>query len=41
MEMEIDQEMTCRCYDKGCNPVIFVPDVNFSRLEEPNIINAF
>ena len=41
MEIEIDQDMNCRCPEKDCRPIIFVPDVDFGRLEEPNIINAF
>ena len=41
MELEIDQDMNCRCTEKDHQPIIFVPEVDFSRLEEPNIINAF
>jgi hypothetical protein len=41
MELEIDQDMNCRCTEKDHQPIIFVPEVDFSQLEEPNIINAF
>ncbi|MBA4422139.1 MAG: hypothetical protein C0390_03425 [Syntrophus sp. (in: bacteria)] len=41
MWMEIDSDMNCRCQETDCRPIIFVPDVDFSRLEDPNIIDAF
>jgi len=39
--MEIDSDMNCSCQDTDCNPMIFVPDVDFKALKEPNIIEAF
>lgn len=42
MRLEIDSDMNCRCPEEpDCDPVIFVPDVNIGRLEDPNIIDAF
>lgn len=41
MQMEIDSDMNCRCTEPDCRPVIFVPDVDFSRLKDSNIIDAF
>jgi len=39
--MEIDSDMNCRSMEEGCNPVVFVPDVNFGALKDPSIIDAF
>ena len=41
MNMEIDSDMNCTCEDQNCNPVIFVPDVDFKNVRDPNIIDAF
>lgn len=41
MELEIDSDLNCRVKDEGCNPVVFVPDVNLIELEDESIINAF
>lgn len=41
MHMEINSEMNCRCQDRDCSPVVFVPDVNFRSLKDPHIIDAF
>jgi len=41
MELEIDSELNCRAKEAGCNPVVFVPDVNLIELEDESIINAF
>lgn len=41
MQMVIDSDMNCRCQETDCRPIIFVPDVDFSRLKDPNIISAF
>jgi hypothetical protein len=41
MQMEIDSAMNCRCRETDCRPIIFVPDVDFGRLKDPNIIEAF
>jgi hypothetical protein len=41
MQLEIDSDMNWACPEADCRPVIFVPEVDFSRLEEPSIIEAF
>ncbi len=41
MYMEIDSDMNCSCEDPNCSPVIFVPDVDFKSVKDPNIIDAF
>jgi hypothetical protein len=41
MHMEIDGDMNCRCEDSECAPIIFVPEVDFKTLKDPNIIDAF
>jgi hypothetical protein len=41
MGLEIDSAMNWRCPEADCRPVIFVPEVDFSRLEDPSIIEAF
>lgn len=41
MQMEIDSAVNCRCLEPDCRPIIFVPQVDFSRLKDPNIIDAF
>ena len=41
MYMDIDSDMNCTCEDPSCSPVIFVPEVDFKSLRDPNIIDAF
>ena len=41
MHLEIDGNMTWSSPDDGCSPIIFVPDVDFRALKDPNIIDAF
>jgi hypothetical protein len=41
MVMEIDSDMNFSCEDRDWSPVIFVPEVDFKALKEPNIIDAF
>ena len=41
LHIEIDSDMNYRCRESGCRPMIFVPEVDFSRLKDPNIIEAF
>jgi hypothetical protein len=41
MEMEIDNDLNCRVMEEGCNPVVFVPDVDLIGLEDDSIIDAF
>jgi hypothetical protein len=41
MRLEIDSDMNCSCEEPGCSPIVFVPEVNFKTLKDPNIIDAF
>ena len=41
MELEINSDLNCKVKEEGCNPVVFVPDVNLIELEDESIINAF
>jgi hypothetical protein len=41
MEMVIDSELNLRIDDAACDPVIFVPDVDITTLDDDSIINAF
>jgi len=41
MRITIDSELNHHAEEQGCNPIIFIPDVDFSKLEEKCIIHAF
>ena len=41
MEIEIDHHLNYRVISEGCDPLIFVPDVNLLKLEDESIIGAF
>lgn len=41
MRMEIDSDMNCSCQEPDCSPIVFVPEVDFKTLKDPNIIDAF
>jgi len=41
IHMEIDSDMNCSCRDSDCSPMVFVPEVDFKTLKDPNIIDAF
>jgi hypothetical protein len=41
MEIEIDSELNYDVKEKGCNPIVFIPDVDLVNLEDESIINAF
>ncbi|MFC1889648.1 hypothetical protein ACFL4G_07825 [Thermodesulfobacteriota bacterium] len=41
MEIEIDSDLNIEPKDEGCNPVIFVPDVDLLNLQEDSIIDSF
>jgi len=41
MEIEIDSNLNYRVKSEGCNPIIFVPDVDVFNLEDESIIGAF
>jgi len=40
MRLEVDSELHCRIED-DLAPLIFIPIVNFAKLESPTIIDAF
>jgi len=41
MEIEIDSDLNYKIKEEGCEPVVFVPDVNLFELEEDSIIDSF
>jgi len=41
MEIEIDSDLNYKVKEEGCEPVVFVPDVNLFELEEDSIIDSF
>ena len=41
MTLTIDSELSFHAEDDGCNPIIFVPDVDLVGLEDESIIGAF
>ena len=41
LHLEVDSEMSYRVVEEPAEPLVFVPMVDFARLEEPSIIHAF
>ncbi len=41
MNIEIDSEVNCRVQEEGAEPLVFVPIVDFEKLTDPSIIDAF
>jgi hypothetical protein len=41
IHLEIDSDLRCSVMEAGAAPLVFVPMVDFDRLEDPSIINAF
>jgi len=41
LHLEIDSELGFRVEQAGAEPLVFVPQVDFDKLEEPSIIDAF
>ena len=41
MEIEIDSDLIYEVKEEGCEPVVFVPEVNLFELEEDSIIDSF
>jgi hypothetical protein len=41
MELTIDSELHYTVREKGCEPMVFMPDVDLLNLREESIINAF
>jgi hypothetical protein len=41
MEIQIDGDLNYAVKEEGCEPIVFVPDVNLFKIEDESIINAF
>jgi hypothetical protein len=41
LHLEIDSEMSYRVQEAGTTPMLFVPMVNFEKLNKPSIIDDF
>jgi hypothetical protein len=41
MQIEIDSELRYRVEVEGAEPLVFIPLVNFEKLKDPSIIDAF
>jgi GT2 family glycosyltransferase len=41
MHIEIDSDLNYRAREEGCEPIVFVPDVNPYELENHSIIDSF
>jgi len=41
IEIKIDSDLNYAVKEEGCEPIVFVPDVNLFKLEDESIINAF
>ena len=41
MELRIDDSLHVEVSDAGCDPVVFIPDVDLLNLDDDSIINAF
>ena len=41
LTLEIDSTLHYRCADESADPLVFVPLIDFEKLEDPSIIDAF
>jgi hypothetical protein len=41
LHLEVDSELEFRVLEEGADPLVFVPLVDFAKLEDPSIIDAF
>jgi hypothetical protein len=41
LHLELDGELNCRVVEPEAEPLVFVPLVDFAKLEDPSIIDAF
>jgi hypothetical protein len=41
LHLEIDTDLNYRILEDGAQPLVFVPLVDFDKLEDPSIIDAF
>ncbi len=37
----VDDQLDCRFEDPGIEPLLFVPRIDFGRLKDPSIVDAF
>ena len=41
LHLEMDGDLNCSVVEDGAEPLVFVPMVDFDKLEDPSIIDAF
>jgi hypothetical protein len=41
LHLEMDSELNYRVVEPGADPLVFVPLVDFDKLDDPSIIDAF
>ena len=41
MHLEIDSELNYRVREQVADPMVFIPDVDFHKLADPSITDAF
>ncbi len=41
MRFTVDSQLRCRFEESGSEPLVFVPLVDFGRLKDPSIVDAF
>ncbi len=41
LHLEIDSDLNYSVRDAGAEPLVFIPTVDFERLKDPSIIDAF
>jgi hypothetical protein len=41
LRLEVDSELNFRVQEEQAEPLVFVPRVNFQKLDDPSIIDAF
>ena len=41
MQFKIDSDLQYKVKEGGVDPIVFVPEVNFYKLKDPSIIEAF
>jgi len=41
MHIELDDQLEYRTREEGADPIVFIPQVDFQKLEDPSIIDAF
>ncbi|OGR24458.1 MAG: hypothetical protein A2277_05710 [Desulfobacterales bacterium RIFOXYA12_FULL_46_15] len=41
LSIDIDSKLNVQVHNSDANPLVFIPDVDFTTLSDPSIINAF